>query len=186
MNALAKQSCASRQENISCAQTNRTCLFEQGLACTDFLENVLPMDAHLQKEFQDEVKRATGKPYKKNGSKKNPLLNEHREAVRALAKRECANCNGGYCLPADKPCSPITARGELCAYFRDCVLPLDKVLQAKVTAKAYKQRDRIKPCAACGKTFFASGNRAKYCEECSAKRRRKGDRERKYLSRHGA
>ena len=28
MNALAKQSCASRQENISCAQTNRTCLFE--------------------------------------------------------------------------------------------------------------------------------------------------------------
>ena len=55
MNALAKQSCASRQENISCAQTNRTCLFEQGLACTDFLENVLPMDAHLQKEFQDEV-----------------------------------------------------------------------------------------------------------------------------------
>ena len=41
-------------------------------------------------------------------------------------------------------------------------------------------------CAACGKTFFASGNRAKYCEECSAKRRRKSDRERKYLSRHGA
>ena len=173
MNALAKQSCASRQENISCAQTNRTCLFEQGLACTDFLENVLPMDAHLQKEFQDEVKRATGKPYKKNGSKKNPLLNEHREAVRALAKRECANCNGGYCLPADKPCSPITARGELCAYFRDCVLPLDKVLQAKVTAKAYKQRDRIKPCAACGKTFFASGNRAKYCEACRKERAKK-------------
>ena len=116
------------------------------------------MDVHLQKAFQAEVKRATGKPHKKNGSKKNPLLNENREAVRVLARRECANCNGGYCLPADKPCNPITARGELCAYFRDCVLPLDKVLQAKVTAKAYKQRDRIKPCAACGKTFFASGN----------------------------
>ena len=186
MNVLAKEKCPFRRKNISCALTGAACLFERGLSCKYFLNSVLPADKTLLREFQKAVQRATGKPYQSE-KKPNPLLKQHKGEITALARRECANCDrDNYCLLTDAPCSPITPQGELCGYFCECVLPLDKALQAKVTPGEYKKRDLIKPCAACGKPFLATNNRAKYCDECRADARREKDAERKRISRQGA
>ena len=68
-----------------------------------------------------------------------PLAKSTLRALKALARNECANCydDGRQCVMTDKPCFQINASGVACEYFKQCVLPLDKVLQAKVTAKAY-------------------------------------------------
>lgn len=51
---------------------------------------------------------------------------------------------------------------------------LDRALEAEIMGQ-----DGVKTCEVCGKPFRAVSNRAKYCEECSRKVRRKKDAERK-------
>lgn len=116
------------------------------------------------------------------------LLADTVRQMRSLAKRECANCfdDGKLCVMLDAPCFQTKSNYLECSYFKECVLPLDKVLQAKVTPGEYKKRDLIKPCTACGKPFLAANNRAKYCDECRADARRKKDAERKRISRQVA
>lgn len=100
--------------------------------------------------------------------------------VKSLARAECANCldGGRLCAAIDKPCFQLESTGLACAYFKECVLPLDEVLDARINPDARK----LKPCAVCGGLIFATGNRQKYCNACSRKRlrQRKAEREREY------
>ena len=95
-----------------------------------------------------------------------------------LIRRECCNLYEGNCLLLDDgepvPCPQMLTNSLLCQWFRNAVLPIDKALEAEIMGQ-----DGVKTCEVCGKPFRAVSNRAKYCEECSRKVRRKKDAERK-------
>lgn len=63
-----------------------------------------------------------------------------------------------------------------CKWFRRCVLPQDKALEAEI----FRQPED-KHCAVCGAAFRAKSNRAKYCESCAkdVHRKQKSASERK-------
>ncbi len=113
------------------------------------------------------------------------LLADTVRQMRSLAKRECANCfdDGKLCVMLDAPCFQTKSNYLECSYFKECVLPLDKALQAKVTPE---EHGKIKRCTICGKSFLPTSNRAKYCGECRANERRKKETERKRISRQVA
>ena len=94
--------------------------------------------------------------------------------MRTLAKRECANCfdDGKLCVVLDAPCFQAKSNYLECSYFKECVLPLDRKLQRQATPEESRPGDKGKRCAACGKPFLPKGNRAKYCDGCSAERTR--------------
>lgn len=100
--------------------------------------------------------------------------------MRTLAKRECANCfdDGKLCVVLDAPCFQAKSNYLECSYFKECVLPLDEILNAQTNPKTHG----MKSCAMCGGLIFAANNRQKYCNECREKRRRakKAEREREY------
>ena len=91
-----------------------------------------------------------------------------------LIRRECCNLYEGNCLLLDDgepaPCPQMITNSLLCQWFRNAVLPIDKALEAEIMGQ-----DGVKTCEVCGKPFRAVSNRAKYCEECSRKVRRKKD-----------
>ena len=94
-----------------------------------------------------------------------------RNAVNALIRRLCANydrAGGGDCLLLDMPCPQLQSHSLTCRYFRDAVLPVDKLLHAQIMGQG-----GVKTCASCGKPFRAVANRAKYCDGCRQKERRK-------------
>lgn len=109
------------------------------------------------------------------------LSDDMRRKTKKLARTECANCfdGGKLCAAIDKPCFQIESTGLACSYFRECVLPLDAELNARI---APKQTHAMKPCAMCGGLIFTTNNRQKYCNECRVKRLRtkKAEREREY------
>lgn len=106
------------------------------------------------------------------------MSDRQKKQVVQLIRRECCNCYEGNCLLLDdgelEPCPQMLTNSLLCRWFRREVLPIDKALEAEIMGQ-----DGVKTCEVCGKPFRAVSNRAKYCEECSRKVRRKKDAERK-------
>ncbi len=103
--------------------------------------------------------------------------NNQKTRVMQLVRGHCCNysTNPDECLLLDGfPCVLETSLHMCCNYFRDCVLPLDKQLEAELTS----DKD-MKKCASCGKSFVPGSNRAKYCPKCSEHEARKKDAARK-------
>lgn len=90
-------------------------------------------------------------------------------AVKDLAVRMCANYDRptGDCLLMDEACWQVCCSSGLCRYFKEAVLPLDRVLYADLVKPG-----SLKVCA-CGRSFVPASNRAKYCPECAIAERRK-------------
>lgn len=90
-------------------------------------------------------------------------------AVKDLAVRMCANYDRPTvdCLLMDEACWQVCCSSGLCRYFKEAVLPLDRVLYADLVKPG-----SLKVCA-CGRSFVPASNRAKYCPECAIAERRK-------------
>lgn len=92
------------------------------------------------------------------------------KSAKALIKNLCANyeSTSGECLILGCTCPQMITQSLICRYFRDVLLE-DKdgqLLKAEIF-----QDDHVKKCEVCGRAFRALSNRAKYCAECSLKRR---------------
>ena len=87
-----------------------------------------------------------------------------RKEVKELVKGSCANYDRstGECLLMDAACYQACNFTGLCRYFKEAVLPADKLLYAQLV-----KLDSIKSCSVCGKSFVAASNRSKYCVGCA-------------------
>ncbi len=98
--------------------------------------------------------------------------------ARRLILRQCANYDGGNCLPLDDgevcPCPQLLTASLACKYFRAAILPDDAELHGEILANRPAKR-----CQICGTPVFSPSNAVKYCPACAAKERRRRDRERK-------
>ncbi len=94
-----------------------------------------------------------------------------REARKLIQKR-CCNYDDGSCLIFDwsfcNICPQWISNSVICKWFRNAVLPNDKLLCAQILCT----HDRIKQCLSCGAEFVPGSNRAKYCGKCAGQRRR--------------
>lgn len=99
-----------------------------------------------------------------------PIRMTEAQARRAhkLAKKECCNCLGGFCVVFDSPCPQGITRSLVCKWFIRSVLPEDVPLYVELTGN----RDKSKPCASCGKPFVPTGSRAVYCPDCAVRIKR--------------
>ena len=101
----------------------------------------------------------------------------------ALIKSSCCNHWDGNCLLLDdgeeQACPQLISHSLICKYFRDAVLPVDKLLHAQIMGT-----ESVKGCEVCGKPFRATGSRAKYCERCAKIQRNK--RQREYMQRRAS
>ena len=86
----------------------------------------------------------------------------------ALAKKNCCNCCGGYCIPLDTPCPQCITRSLICKWFIRAVLPVDLPLYVELTG----DKGKSKPCSACGNPFVPTGSRSLYCPECAKRIKR--------------
>ena len=95
-------------------------------------------------------------------------------AVKKMARGECANNDAGNCLLLDDGetcvCPQSISYSLLCRYFREAVLPADKMLYAEITAG---RSIELRRCAVCKSPFVGGSNRAKYCPVCAGKIRRR-------------
>ena len=101
----------------------------------------------------------------------------------ALLRTECANYYDGECVMLDTKCPQCHSDSLICSWFRDAVLPLDKALHAELTGIGNVQK-----CESCQRPFKPVSNRAKYCEECAVRerKRREATRQReRYAKIHG-
>jgi hypothetical protein len=105
------------------------------------------------------------------------MSEKQRRNASVLIKEACANHDSGYCLLLSdydyEPCPQLHSNSLICKYFRDAVLPMDKLLHAQIMGS-----ESVKGCEICGEPFRAVSPRAKYCEKCSKARRQKATRER--------
>jgi hypothetical protein len=108
------------------------------------------------------------------------LTAAERAAIKALVISMCANYDGGYklCLPLDCPCVMLHKwwTGGGCKYFKNAVLPLDPALENALTG-GDPLVGETRPCSLCGKPFPTASNRAAYCPGCSARERKRRQRE---------
>lgn len=116
--------------------------------------------------------------------------------VKLLAKKECANYAGGYCLPYDRPCRVVNPAYKAirngavnCDYFLFAVLPLWPELSMTVWREIFDEagvnEERWKECVRCHKPFIPASNRQRYCAACGneAKRARSIEKQRRYRAR---
>lgn len=119
--------------------------------------------------------------------------------LKQFIKNECANYCGDlnstkdYCclekFPNNKCIYFTNIEHPRCAYFEECVLPLDADLQtvyyaAQEQGKLSKQEmiNLINStkfeviCGRCGKTFYTNNAKQKYCDLCSIMVRREKNR----------
>lgn len=111
---------------------------------------------------------------------------QYRDAC-ALIRGLCCNYDRvtGGCLLLDRgevvQCPQMISQSLVCRYFRDVLLEdrEGRALKAEIMGE-----DHVKTCQVCGKPFRAVSNRAKYCERCAEKVRRKktAERTRKWRS----
>jgi hypothetical protein len=104
-----------------------------------------------------------------------------KKEVKELVKGLCANYDRvtGDCLLMDAACYQACNFTGLCRYFKEAVLPANKLLYAQLV-----KLDSIKSCSVCGKSFVAASNRSKYCDGCSkaVRRRKEAERLRRFRS----
>ncbi len=119
--------------------------------------------------------------------------------VRQLARKECANCADGLCLPEDGRCHvvlPAYARihdGAIgCDWFLAAVAPLQLELDAAIRHEILRDESETgegwKECVRCRQPFLPASNRQKYCPACSeaVKRERSREKQRRYRARKKA
>jgi hypothetical protein len=103
-----------------------------------------------------------------------------RGAIKSLVVSECANYDSGckMCLPLDCACVMLGKQltGGECKYFKNAVLPLDPALENALSG-GEPFMGKTRSCSLCGKPFRVSGNRAAYCKDCSARARKRRQRE---------
>ena len=79
----------------------------------------------------------------------------------------CANYSKDYeiCLPLDAACYMInkcTINSEICKYFKNAILRIDKELEWLLLAKNYN----LKACTICGNKLQVRGRQKYCCENC--------------------
>ena len=107
-----------------------------------------------------------------------PRMNYRQYRKARKLTHECCNYCDGNCLLLDDGeecvCVQSISYSLLCRWFRAAVLPLDGALYAEII----QSRDNVKRCAVCGAAFTPKSNRAKYCQDCAVRMRRKQEAER--------
>ena len=97
--------------------------------------------------------------------------------VNALIKKTCCNCTAGNCILLDNGeecvCPQLISYSLLCKWFRNAVLPADKLLYAEL----YQTEDKRR-CVVCGAAFASTSNSVKYCPDCRKRITRKQAAER--------
>jgi hypothetical protein len=96
-------------------------------------------------------------------------LQQHREAKR-LIRSICSSCDNGNCIRLDAPCPQLHSASVSCRFFRNVLL---KDAEAGTLEAEIFYPGSGKRCVVCGKLFYSTGNRAKYCEACKAEAQRK-------------
>ncbi|WP_190240603.1 cysteine-rich VLP protein [Pelotomaculum schinkii] len=107
------------------------------------------------------------------------LTRSERAAIRRLVVGMCANYDPEYgCLPLDCPCYMLNKwwTGAYCKYFQNAVLPLDSVLEAKLTGTNAAFSQKI--CPVCGAAFIPVTSQAYCSEACQYEGNRRKSRER--------
>ena len=104
-----------------------------------------------------------------------PVRMSEAQARRAhkLAKKECCNYLGGFCVLFDSPCPQCITRSLVCKWFIRSVLPADVPLYVELT----RNRGKSKPCAICGELFLPRSNKASLCPACARERVRRQKRD---------
>lgn len=102
-----------------------------------------------------------------------PRMNDEQlKQVRKLIHSRCCNYDNGSCLLFDwsfcNVCPQWISYSLNCKWFRNAVLPNDKLLCAKIL----NNHKQVKLCASCGAPFVPGSNRAKYCKKCADQRNR--------------
>ena len=114
----------------------------------------------------------------------NTMIPIHRRSVRALIQAECCHYTDGKCLACSdrrmQPCIQRQADTLRCAWFRESVLPLDRMLHEALLT----DRTRLIHCAVCNRLFEPGSNRAKYCPDCARGERLKQESQRLRKIRH--
>jgi hypothetical protein len=117
------------------------------------------------------------------------MLDELTKAERAQIRElvyQCANYDrpDRICLLADSMCitldcmRDITRTAAMCKYFRRAVLPLNPVLEARLTHSEPSNPLEKRVCALCRKEFLPKNNRQQYCsEKCKRQGKKNHDRE---------
>jgi len=96
-----------------------------------------------------------------------------RRKATTLLREQCANFDRvtSSCLLLSsydyEPCPQLLTSSLICRYFRDAVLPADKLLNAQIMGES-----GVKGCESCGQPFRAVSNRAKFCDRCAKIRQR--------------
>lgn len=108
------------------------------------------------------------------------MTEEQLARARRLIRRMCCNYANGNCLLFDWPecsvCPQWLTCSVLCTWFRDAVLPGDKILEAEL----YRTRP-AGYCKNCGKPLFQRKKNQKYCDRCAVlvRREKEAARQRK-------
>ena len=98
---------------------------------------------------------------------------QHREA-RKIIRRLCSNTCDGNCIRLDRgeevTCPQMLSASVCCRFFRNVLLKDSEAgtLEAEIFSSGARKR-----CAVCGKEFYSTGNRAKYCADCKVRAQRK-------------
>lgn len=116
-------------------------------------------------------KRGLGSEYVQFDSTKNTNGMIHMKLdkkVRDLITDNCVNYYQGECLVHECNCVQKNSMESLmegkviCKYFREAVLPIDKLLMEKIAGVNIGKR-----CKSCKKVFMPTGNRQIYCHGCA-------------------
>ena len=110
---------------------------------------------------------------KPDGSLPRMTARQKQHAVRLIHDR-CSACDDGNCLYLDngeEAVCPQSICYSVCCKFFTHVLLHDKEGE-ELEVELFK-KDAIKHCAICGRVFFSTANRAKYCDDCKATVQRK-------------
>lgn len=119
------------------------------------------------------------KPMSKDPTEARELTRSERVAIRRLVVGMCANYDPEYgCLPLNCSCYMLNKwwTGAYCKYFQNAVLPLDSVLEAKLTRSTAALSRRI--CPVCGTAFIPVTSQAYCSEACQQEGNRSRSRER--------
>jgi len=130
----------------------------------------------ILQNYLDRLKQKAEKPehacLKKSDGTFYRLTSEQSGKVNTLIKKECCNHDSGNCVMLEYgegcKCPQIASLHICCTWFREAVLPLDKVLESSI----FGNKDMKKRCAMCGKLFVPTNNRAKFCTKCIPKANR--------------
>lgn len=82
----------------------------------------------------------------------------------------CSYCDDDNCIRLDAPCPQLHSASVSCRFFRNILL---KDTEAGTLEAEVFHLGSGKRCAVCGKLFYSTGNRAKYCAYCKVEAQRK-------------